>query len=293
MSMGGGGGTQTVRQELSPEQKQLLSLVIPRAREFVQNPPTLGAPVVQPFNPAQVEAQELVKNTIPGLSAAGTGQLNALQFLSGPVLSPESNPALAETIQASVRPIQEQFTQSVLPNIRSTAVSGGSFGGSRQGVAEGIASQAFLRQVGDTASQVANEGFQSGLDALSRSLFAGPTAVQTGLSPATALSSVGAQIQGQDERAAAEAAQRFFQEQILPFVSAQEVAGLAFGIPAGTATTAASGGTFNPVQGALGGAALGAGLAAGTSFGTSLLGASLAGGPAGAMVGALAGLLLS
>jgi len=79
MGFGSGGGetvtsTQTSVQELSPEQQQLLGLVLPEAEKFVQNPPTLfPGSQIAPFNPLQLQAQEQALATGAGPI---TGQIN-------------------------------------------------------------------------------------------------------------------------------------------------------------------------------------------------------------------------
>ena len=170
MGLGGGGGGESrtvTTQELSPEQQELLKLVIPEARKFVADPPQQfpGSAIV-PFTPNQLGAQQSALSQAFGgnVSQVTDAAAQAQQFALGPVLFPESNPALQAATQAAIRPITEQFTQSVLPNIRQEAITAGGFGGSRQGIAEGQASQAFLRQVGDTSAQIQSEAFGQGLD---------------------------------------------------------------------------------------------------------------------------------
>lgn len=105
------------------------------------------------------QARMLTQRSDPTINAAQN-------FLLGPVMSPETNPALRSAIDAAVRPLSEQFTQTVLPNIRQGAITAGQFGGSRQGVAEDAASRDFLRQVGDTSASLSNEAFKANLGAL-------------------------------------------------------------------------------------------------------------------------------
>ncbi|KKL95599.1 hypothetical protein LCGC14_1852920 [marine sediment metagenome] len=175
-----------------------------------------------------------------------------------------SNPALQAATEAAIRPITEQFTQSVLPNIRQGAITAGGFGGSRQGIAEGAASQAFLRQVGDTSAEIQSTAFGQGLDLFGRALFAAPGTAQLGLLPTQIQEAVGLQQQQQQQRLLTEEAQRFVNAQLIPFAAAQDVAGLAFGFPGGQATSVTSGdagGGFSiqsGIRGALSGAASGA-----------------------------------
>lgn len=294
MSLGGGGGTETVQttqqQTLAPQQQELLDLVIPRARQFVEQPPQVfpGSTVAE-FNPFQLAAQQatldVASDTLP---PAINDLLRSQSFMLGPVLSPESNPALQRATAAAIRPIQEQFTQSVLPNIRQESIGAGQFGGNRQGIAEGIASQAFLRQVGDTAAQLQNQAYGQNLDAMSRAMLFAPQALNLSLMPSQAAGAVGDVRQQQEQLFINEAVERWRAEQILPFSAAQDVASLAFGIGGGGGVSSAVGPGLrtSPFQAATGLGTLG------FLVGSSIPG-STTGGPIGAALGALAGALFA
>ncbi len=280
-----GGTSRTVtQQELSPEQRELLSFVIPEARRFAQNPPQqFPGSAIAPFTPNQLGAQQSALSQAFGgnLSQIVDATSRAQQFALGPVLFPESNPALRAATEAAVRPITEQFTQSVLPNIRQGAVTAGGIGGSRQGIAEGGASQAFLRQVGDTSGKLQSEAFGQGLDLFGRALFAAPGSAQLALLPTQIQEAVGLQQQQMNQRLLSEEERKFVNKQLIPFSVAQQIAQLAFGFPGGPATSTTSfdgSSSLGGFQGALGGASLGTALG-GPGLGTGL--------------GALAGLLFS
>ncbi|MFQ5741999.1 MAG: hypothetical protein ACE5HV_00240 [Acidobacteriota bacterium] len=271
---GGGRSTTTTVQELAPEQQQLLNLVIPEAEKFIAAPPTLfPSSTIVPFNPLQQQAQQQALG-VAGGPAQGIADQAALaqNFLLGPVLFPESNPALQGAIQAATRPLERTFTQQTLPNIRQGAISAGQFGGSRQGIAEGLAAQGFQQQVGDVSATLANQAFQSGLEALTRSLIFAPQTAQLGLLPSSITAGVGQQQQAQEQAFLSEEAQRFLAEQIIPFATAQDVAALAFGVGGGTSTTTAQGpGTStDPLQAILGIGGLAASIFAPPPFNFSL-----------------------
>ena len=242
---GGGGGGQTSTtstvQKLSPEQQRLINLVIPTAEEFIKSPPELfPGSAIQPFDPLQVQAQEDLLalagpgGALPGLAGqAGTG----LEFLLGPVLFPESNPALAAATEAAVRPLSQQFENVTLPGIRGEAITAGGFGGSRQGIAEGLAAQGLTQATGDVIASIQANAFQQSLDAMVKALFASPSIAQLQTLPTAATGAVGAQRQQFEQSLLSEEAQRFISEQLLPFATAQDVAALAFGIPGGSVTS--------------------------------------------------------
>lgn len=262
---GGGGGTQrvvqTTTQQLAPQQQKLLDLVIPRAEAFVNNPPELyPGSTIAPITPLEQQAQQELLSTIPTLQNVAQTVQTGTQFLTGPVLFPTTNPALQDAINAAIRPIQQTFTQQVLPNIRSSAVQAGQFGGSRQAVAEGIASQALLQQIGDTSAQMANEAYQRGLEAMERGLLLAPQITQLSFLPASVLSAVGAQQRAEQQALLNEAVRRFVAEQLIPFQAARDVAALALAGGGGSATAEAIGPSPfvgpSTMQQVLGGAAL-------------------------------------
>lgn len=284
---GGGNNTTTTVRELSPEQRELLGLVIPIAEEFVANPPQLyPGSTIAPFDPLQelgqnlavgtalgtilptaqttAQANQFVQSSLLPVGAYGLGQLvggigpsqAAGSFLlSGQTLSPETNPVFEQQVEAAIRPIQKQLTQEILPQIRGEAVQAGQFGGSRQGIAEGLAIQGFEQKAGDIATEIAARNYEQGLNAMTRALDtvlgAGTIGVRTGLGegvrslfatprladfllrPASVVEAIGAQRRAMEQALLQEEAQRYVTEQMIPFLVAQDVANLAFGIPAG------------------------------------------------------------
>lgn len=250
LGFGGGGGSQptsttsTTTQELAPQQKQLLDLVIPTATEFINNPPQLfPGSAIQGFTPLQREAQQgavdVGRGSVPEIGARGA---QANQFLtSGAVLDPRTNPGLRGAIEAAISPLSRQFTSTVLPNIRNEAVSAGGFGGSRQGIAEGLASQGFLDAAGNAAANVVNPAFQAGLSAFTQGIGNTDSLQRAQLLGPSVIGGVGEQQRLLGQQQLSEEAQRFLSEQVIPFSVAQDVAALAFGVGGGSSTTQSAG----------------------------------------------------
>lgn len=313
--MGAPSKTQTVTtQELAPEQQQLLDLVIPVAKQFVQNPPRLPQEsTIAPVDPLQQQAHQAVLGRVGDLTGAsdallrnnvklaqggatiglqGLGSLlkgaapasSAQNFLlSGAASDPTKNPALLQELNTVRQRLTENLTQNVLPTIRSGAVQAGQLGGTRQGIAEGLATKGTQQAVGDASARILNNAFNAGLQAqlgalgqtlgtiaqasdaglsnASRALFAAPQTLQASVFPQQLVENIGQFRRNEQQAALDEATTRFFAEQLLPFQAAQEVAALAFGIPAGSVTSTAgqlkASGLSRGIGGALGGAGLG------------------------------------
>ncbi|NIS77748.1 MAG: hypothetical protein GTO00_09080 [Deltaproteobacteria bacterium] len=284
--------TTTSRVELGPEQRELINLALPFARSFagtgLQLPPETG---IAGFDPLQVQAQGGLAGLVSDPNSPfgqAVQQANLAQnFALGPVLFPETNPALARATEAAITPLTEAFTQSVLPNIRSGAALAGQPGSSRQGIAEGIASGNFLRQVGDTSAQLQNEAFRAGLDVFSRGLLTAPQTLNLQTQPFSILDIIGGQRRDLSQALLTEEQEKQFNQQLLDLVVAQELTNLAAGVGGGTGVgeAIAPTGVQGPsaFQNLLGGAGLGAAIAQGTAVG----------GPAGAAIGGLAALIFS
>lgn len=288
----------TTTQTLSPQQQQLLDIVMPIAKNYGTNPPQLyPGSTIAPTNALQTSAQEAALRTASGAAtdlnkkstssigslmaggASSPGAASATSYLTNPgILDPSSNPYLAASIQAAINPVSEAFTNTVLPNIRSGAVTAGQFGGSRQGVLEGTASNDFIRRIGDISSTMASNAYGQGLGALisggqlgnqqtamrnqamTSGLALSPQIMQNLFAPSQVQGAVGDAQQAAEQAKLTEAAQRFMAEQLIPFSTAQDIAALAYGMPAGTTTTNAVGTQLTQKPGA--GQAIATGLGA-------------------------------
>jgi len=133
----------------------------------------------------------------PGLSSQAqmlfSGGANFLEGLQGP--TPEStylegrlgaNPLLEQNISGLGEDIGRFFSEQINPAIRGDAVAAGALGGSRQGVAQGLAADAAARQFATGAAQLRTAD-QAQRDAaaaqLGQNRVASATAGLAGLSP--------------------------------------------------------------------------------------------------------------
>ena len=259
--LGGGGGNQSSSTQvlLSPEQQKLIGLAQPAFENILQNTPELfPTSGIAGTTPLQQAGQQGVLQTAAGPATDSVNQLLQLQaFLSGPGLFPSTNPALQDAIAGAVRPLQDTFSQVTLPGIARGAQAGGASGGSRQGVAEGLAASNLQNLVGDVSARVASTGFGQGLDAATKTLAFGPATTQNAFLPSTAIEAVGGQQQAGQQAFLDEQVNRFSLEQLLPFLIAKDVAGIAFGQPTGATSTSDIPG-LSTGQAALGGGTLGA-----------------------------------
>lgn len=253
--------TQTTQQVLSPQQTQLMDLAMPGVQQFAANvPQRYQGSTVAPFDPSQTQGQSMAlgsagaQQTIAD-NAAGTSNF----YTGGNIWDPANNPALSGSIDAAVRPINQALTESTLPAIRQDAISTGNFGGSRQGIAEGLASRGASQAAGDAASKIAEQEYQTNVDAQIKALGLTPQTQQAQLAPATTVSGVGDVRQGQTQAGINQDVGNFNYDQYAPFLQSQEILSLLQGLPGGgTVTTGSTPNSQPGAMSALGGAATGA-----------------------------------
>lgn len=261
MGLFGGDQTTSTSVTLNPQQKQLAKYVTPLTKQYL-NPKNsaklkITGDTVANFTNTQKKAQQLALGAAGGQAdIAGSAKGASSMLLNKDILSADSNPALRSYIDAATRPITDQLMESVLPGVRSGAAGAGQYGSSRQAIAEGIASGKASRAVGDTAANIANQGYQTGLDAMTKALGLAPATQAMQTIPAATVAGVGdAQQQQRQKEIDANRYKRIYNATI-PLSKAQNVTALVSGLPGGGTTTSSTG-TTGLLQGALGGASLG------------------------------------
>jgi hypothetical protein len=287
----GGGGTstnttQTIQQAdpwsgVQPYLRQGYSQALTNLR----NPPEFyPGNSFAPFDPLQQQAQQMQLGAVPGLQDYVNMAQQSSQFgLSPDILSPESNPYLAAQGEAAIRPLYEQLTEQILPAIRGGAVNAGQYGGSRQGIAEGLAARGTQQAAGDALANLYSGAYGQGLQHMARSQALAPGLASLSLAPSAAVGDVGAQRQAMSQNAINDALARWNFQQNLPQQQLTNYMQTLAGFPLGSAgsmsgtTTGSQPYYSSPGLGALGGGLLG------YQLGPSL---GLAAGPAG-LAGAL------
>jgi hypothetical protein len=290
--------TQSTTYQLSPEQRELMNLAMPGLRSFAANvPQRYPGDTVAGFTPAQTTGQQMaldaagaqsgiaktaadvftalpsqLAQSVPGLQPfVGQTQTYETNPFAG---LPQADPALASYIDASTRPLYQQLTESVLPNVRGSAITAGGFGGSRQGIAEGLAAGRTAQAAGDTASKLAGSQYATNvgalqnryatnigaeqaryatnvqaeqnrlalmeqarrgdITALTQLLALTPTVQGAQVQPALTTSGVGDVQQSMDQARIQAALQGFNYDQLAPFLQSKELLSLIQGIPGGT-----------------------------------------------------------
>lgn len=256
-------------------------------------PPTpnaaTGSPTLAPVNPLTQQAQQMASTAAQGSiqNLANNGAF-ASNYAMTKAIDPANNPFFQSAVAGAIRPAVQQFTDAggALSQIRDSAMQAGQFGGTRQGLGEGIAQSRLQQQVLDTAAGMGNTAYNEGLTAQQRALALLPQTQQAQNAPATTLDSVGQQMQAQQQSAINDAIQKWNYQQQLPQQQLSQFANLINGNYGGSSSTTAPTPRGNPLMSGLGGAAAGAAIGtavfpgAGTGVGAGV----------GAGLGALLGL---
>lgn len=258
----GGGDTETKTVAEPPEfQVPYIKDVLNQAQSLYGQGPVSYYPgqTVAGVNPTLQQGFDYL--TGPGSAytsgVAQTGADALGQLVAG--ADPQNNPYFQSTLDAILRPITENYTNVVMPGIDAGAVQAGQYGGARQGVAQGEAANAYMRNLGDTASQFGTEAYQAGLDSLGRSILAAPAVQQMGLTTGNTLVNVGGAERGIEQEGINALIDKFNFEQAAPYDSLSYYAGLV-GNPLGGTTTSVGPDTgISPLVGAAAGALAGAG----------------------------------
>ena len=132
-------------------QQPFLTNLWEQSQTAAQNP--YGQSFAQGFQqPAQGGFNQLLQGgyQTPGL-------MQGLQGFGG-----QQNEALGGAIQAGLGDINQNLQRNILPSISQGAAMSGTSGGSRQGIAEGLALSDANRQASDFVNRMRSENFQQG-----------------------------------------------------------------------------------------------------------------------------------
>lgn len=202
--MSGGGGSQTTETEPWVSQQPYLKDIFSEASKLYGDqsswPTYYWGNTVAPFNPMEMTAlQQQAQTAFGPMPEQAASMANANQWLLGPALKAESNPYLEGYIESALNPVVRSFNEDVLPNIRSGAIQAGQYGGSRQGIMEGIAADRLQQNMLDTTSRITGDAYNRGLDNMIKAIALQPQVMQTGLMPGQTLGNVGSGLRTMDQ----------------------------------------------------------------------------------------------
>ena len=208
---------------------------------------TQASPVLQ-------QAQQAYQQSLGGIGATAGGQ-----FLG-------ANPYQAQMMQAATRPLEQQFSNQVLPQIASLYSRAGRYGSGAMQGALGQATEAYTRGLGDITGTIAGQQFQQerGLQqqaqlAQAQLAAAAPSIYGQQFIPSQQLAQVGAAREQIAAQPLQEQMQRFQFGQQLPYQQLSGYLSSVYGSPMGNFGSQTQSTTMpsNPLMGGLAGAGLG------------------------------------
>jgi hypothetical protein len=185
---------------------------------------------------------------------------------SGAFLDPGSNPYVQNAIKAATDPIYNQLRESVIPGQQATgaAGAGANFGGSRQGIAEGLSTQGAQRAAGQAGANIMNTALGQGLNATLQAIGQSPSQAMAQTIPGMVASGVGDVRQQQAQNVLDAQNQATMFAQMLPLLKAQMLTQGAAGLPGGSTQAVGTSNTeANPFSQIIGGASAAGGLMGG------------------------------
>jgi len=262
-------GQSQTTQQLTPEQTQLMQAATGNYMNFAGSNPTMptGSQAVSPFTGAQISGQKQVLGSTGNMADTVNTAAGTNQYLSGGAfLDPGSNPYVQNAVKAATDPIYQDLNQRVIPGQQSTAAAGSgvNYGGSREGIQEGLDVQGAQRAAGQASANIMNTALDRGLTATNQAIAQAPTTAGSLAIPGATTSAVGDVQQAQNQAVLNANNQASWFQQMLPLLKGQELTAAASGLPGGS-TTAIGTNTqnANPVSQAIGLVAALGGLAGG------------------------------
>lgn len=168
-----------------------------------------------------------------------------------------NNPFVQSYADAATQPIVKQLTEEVLPQIRTSAVGVGQYGGSKQQIGESQAVERTARAMGDTRAGIFNQAYGQGLQTAQNVLGMAPSLGGLSLIPGQVYSAVGEQEQNLDAARRAEEKARYDYTEALPYQKLAEYANAIAGSYGGTGTSEVKATGSTAGQTAAGGVAAG------------------------------------
>jgi len=110
-------------------------------------------------------------------------------------LKPGQNPYLQQAMSSAIRPLTQNYQENVLGGITDEFAAAGQHGGSRQGIAEGIAGREYLQQVGDIGTEMAYQDYAGGQERMGQAIDQAGNVINLGLTPSQILSGAGREEQ--------------------------------------------------------------------------------------------------
>lgn len=140
-------------------------------------------------NPLELLGRE---NLLDYGEGALPGMIGAAQESWMRGLDPGLDPYVSSMIQAAQNDLVQDYQRNIMPGIADRAQAVGGYGGSRQGVAEGIAAEGLLEALGDVETHLLSDAYRQSLGQQRAAWGAAPAMAGLGFMPSQTQMDVGA-----------------------------------------------------------------------------------------------------
>lgn len=223
---------------------------------------TYVSPSEETLNALQ-QQQTLAQQTSPTLQAAQNAYMQSYGGLAntagGAFL--QGNPYQQAMVEATARPLMQQYSNQVLPGIASLYSKSGRYGSGAMANALGQATEQYGRAIGDVATNVVGNQYeqerarqQQAIMGLTNVAQAAPSVYSQQYLPSQQLAQVGAQREAIAAQPLQEAMSRYSFGQQLPYQQLSGYLSSVYGSPTASYGTTSQNMSTNPTVGAIGGA---------------------------------------
>lgn len=178
-------------------------------------PEVYTGPRVAQATPAELRARQLAETFASGQGTDfSNSALGASNYLLDPnqILNPANIPGLQATKDANARALTRNLTETQLPAVRGAHLLDNTYGSSRQGIAEGLATGRTNEAIANANAGLDMGVYNAGLQAMQNAISMAPQTYAVGTAPAQTVAAVGAD-QRADEQANIAAQRALFEEQ--------------------------------------------------------------------------------
>lgn len=196
-----GGSSSTTTTQPWSGQEPYLTDVMQQAQSLEGTPlQQYSGETVAGFTPEQTLAQDLTtQRALTGNPLLGQAQQLTSDTLQGKYLDPNSNPWLEKSFQSAAGDVTNKFLQTTMPEIKKAAIGAGAYGGSRQGVAEGIASTGLQDELGKVATGIYSPAYTQERSLMGQAATQAPALAEADYTDISKLAGVGEEKQGMQQ----------------------------------------------------------------------------------------------
>lgn len=193
-----------------------------------------GGPWSADPNQLQKQAVAWTAREAPNLSQGASGiRSYADSVMRGDWLSPEKNPFLKGMAESATRDATDNYRRTILPGIDSAAISQGAYGGSRSGVATGVAAGEADKNIRDTYAGLYGQNYARERGIMGETPQMYGMANQLALAPAQAMGAAGGEVQGWQQQKVRDAMSKWNELKTAPWSGLQGLAGILQGFMPG------------------------------------------------------------